>query len=316
MIEDRLVILTIIPTFNRAALLPDAIESVLSQDYPHKKMIVVDDGSTDDTAPVCKKYAEKYKNEFFYLFKENGGCPCARNRGLDFIDQNTGFVCFLDSDDRFLPGKLSREIELLRKHADCDFVYSNFVLYDAAKNIEKICQAAAAGHPERFAIEHFLTNEAKSCAMLYRARVFENRRFREELRLNEDSDFVQRLAIECKGVYSEEPDSWVRWHSGSKSFAEIDIQKAVLKVNLSILRDYPIFYESNRTVIDQQLQRIKKLLYEKMVFAGRWNEASDYAESWFEKWILFFHCSYCLDFLRNLKKIIPFILRRLPWRQS
>lgn len=285
---DKSGVLTIIPTFNRAALMLEAIESVLSQDYPHKKIIVVDDGSTDETASVCKKFIEKYKNQFFYVFKVNGGCASARNRGLDFVDEQTGFVCFLDSDDRFLPGKFSREIELLKIHPDCDFVYSNFVLYDEERKIEKVCQAAAAGHPERFAVEHFLTNEAKSCAMLYRAKVFAKRRFREELKLNEDSDFVQRIAIECKGIYSQEPDSWVRWHSESKSKNLLEIQKVVLETNRDIMRSYPQFYSRFRDQADKRILEIKEWLFNEFVLRGEWNEAGLYSVGFLQKCIVFF----------------------------
>jgi glycosyltransferase involved in cell wall biosynthesis len=303
MMEDKPVVLTIIPTFNRAALLPEAIESVLSQDYPDKKIIVVDDGSTDETKAICKRYLEKYPNEFSYVFKQNGGCASARNRGLDLINQDTGFVCFLDSDDRFLPGKFSREIELLKRHLDCDYLYSNYCVYDADKKVEKVCQVAAAGHPERFAIEHFLTNEAKSCAMLYRARVFAKRRFNENLKLNEDSEFLQRVAVEFKGSYSEEPDSWIRWHAGSKSRDLLEIQMVVLQSNLDIIKAYPDFYSRFRDQIDQRNAEIKDWLFNEFALRGEWSKASLFSAGFLEKCLVFFRLKVLFRIWRYLSRM-------------
>jgi glycosyltransferase involved in cell wall biosynthesis len=90
----------IIITYNRSQLLPVAIDSVLAQTYPSIEVIVVDDGSTDDTPEVMLHYAERVR----YIRQENRGVPAARNTG---IRAATGdFINFLDSDDFFLPTKI------------------------------------------------------------------------------------------------------------------------------------------------------------------------------------------------------------------
>lgn len=267
----------IIPSHNREALLPEALNSALEQDYPYKKVLVIDDGSTDGTRQVALGYAQRHPDCVSYQYKPNGGCASARNAGLDWVDASIDYVAFLDSDDRLLPGKLSREVQLLRDNPDADFTYSNSVIYTEDTGHEEHRPAAAAGRPDDFALELFLSNEAKSGAILYRARAVRSRRFREDLRYNEDSEFLQRVAIECRGIYCSEPGCWVRWHSGSKSRNTVEILKAVLRSSMSILQDYPDFHRRHASMLNRRIERIRKELFMELMINERWHEAAAYA---------------------------------------
>ena len=91
----------VVPTYNRADLLGIAIESVLKQTYTYWELVIVDDGSTDNTANVVKGYAD---NRIRYIYQTNAERSVARNNG---IVQSTGqYICFLDSDDYYLPERL------------------------------------------------------------------------------------------------------------------------------------------------------------------------------------------------------------------
>jgi glycosyltransferase involved in cell wall biosynthesis len=87
----------IIPTYNRAAVLPDAIESVFGQSVGDLELIVVDDGSTDDTAAILAKYGGRLT----VVRQSNAGAAAARNRGLDIARGR--YLAFLDSDDAWAP---------------------------------------------------------------------------------------------------------------------------------------------------------------------------------------------------------------------
>ncbi len=270
-------VLIIIPTHNRAAFLPEALKSAIEQDYPHKKVLVVDDGSTDGTKNLVSSYVHRHPGCVFYHYKQNGGCSSARNCGLDLMDESVEYVCFLDSDDRLLPGKLSREVHLLRDNPSAGFTYSDSILHTDDTGHEQRQTVAAPGRPQDFALELFLSNEAKSGAILYRASILRNRRFREDLRYNEDSEFLQRIALECEGVYSSDPGCWVRWHRGSKSRNTVEILKAVLLSSSEILQDHPDFYMKHATILDRRLQRIQKELFIELMLSERWQEAADHA---------------------------------------
>ena len=100
----------IIPTFNRASLLKKAIESVLSQTYKDFELIVIDDGSSDETPSLISSYASSIK----YIKQNNKGPAGARNVGIK--NSSGEFVAFLDSDDWWDKEKLQIQIDKMRKN--------------------------------------------------------------------------------------------------------------------------------------------------------------------------------------------------------
>ncbi len=105
----------IIPTYNSAAILPDAVDSVLCQTQPPAEIVIVDDGSCDETPIVCAAYAGRAR----YLRQENAGASAARNTG---IAASTGdWLAFLDADDLWEPHKLERQLEALAQNPEADF---------------------------------------------------------------------------------------------------------------------------------------------------------------------------------------------------
>jgi len=118
-VAQYLSISVIIPTYNRAHTLPRALHSVLKQDHPVHEIIVVDDGSNDNTAQIIAKNFPSV-----HLIKQkNQGVSAARNSG---IQAATGtWIALLDSDDCWLPSKLSRQIEVLEKNSNPMICHTN-----------------------------------------------------------------------------------------------------------------------------------------------------------------------------------------------
>jgi glycosyltransferase involved in cell wall biosynthesis len=102
----------IIPTYNRARIIKEAVDSVLAQDYKDFELIVVDDGSSDNTAEVLTGYGDDVR----VIFQENKGVSAARNRGI--AEACGELVAFLDSDDLWLPQKLSAQVEFFNQRTD------------------------------------------------------------------------------------------------------------------------------------------------------------------------------------------------------
>lgn len=100
----------IIPTYNRSGFLKIAIESVLQQTWQDFELIVVDDGSTDNTAEMI---AENYSQQVKYIYKENGGPSTARNTGIRAAAHE--LLAFLDSDDRFDRCKLAKQLAAMEQ---------------------------------------------------------------------------------------------------------------------------------------------------------------------------------------------------------
>ncbi|MBL4899048.1 MAG: glycosyltransferase family 2 protein [Colwellia sp.] len=115
----------IIPTYNRNELVLDAIDSVLEQTFQNFEIIIVDDGSTDDTKTHIDKYQKK-DTRIKYIFQENQGVSIARNTGIDAAQGQ--YIAFLDSDDRFLIDKLERQVLILDKHLDVGLIYGKILV--------------------------------------------------------------------------------------------------------------------------------------------------------------------------------------------
>lgn len=110
----------IIPTYNRGPFIVEAVESVLAQTYQNLEVIVVDDGSTDDTLTRL----EPYRSNVIIVKTNHGGAPHARNAGMRVAKGQ--YVAFLDSDDRYLPHKLALQVQILDRFPDVGLVYSEF----------------------------------------------------------------------------------------------------------------------------------------------------------------------------------------------
>jgi GT2 family glycosyltransferase len=126
--EDRPLVSVVIPCYKQAHFLREAIESVLAQTYPHFEVLVVDDGSTDNTAAVVAGYPGVR-----YFRQENQGLAAARNTGLR---QSVGErLVFLDADDRLLPHAIEVGLACFRDHPECAFVYghSQFMTFDGSR---------------------------------------------------------------------------------------------------------------------------------------------------------------------------------------
>ncbi len=110
--EGKTQVSVIIPTYNRGWTIGEAVDSVLAQDYRDFELIIVDDGSTDNTSEVLDAYRGTIK-----IFRQtNKGVSAARNRGI--AEASGKFIAFLDSDDLWLPQKLSRQVEFFNTTPD------------------------------------------------------------------------------------------------------------------------------------------------------------------------------------------------------
>jgi glycosyltransferase involved in cell wall biosynthesis len=108
----------VIPTYNRADLVARAVESALNQTVPLAEVIVIDDGSKDNTAEALAPYRDRIR----YIYQPNGGISAARNSG---VSQATGnWIAFLDSDDAWMPHKNERQLAALASQTGAILVYS------------------------------------------------------------------------------------------------------------------------------------------------------------------------------------------------
>jgi len=114
----------IVTTYNRPSMACEAIDSALAQTHADFEVIVVDDGSTDDTGQVLSRYGER----IHYVRKENGGEATARNVGLEHARGE--LITFLDDDDIWLPEKLEAQVAYQRAHPEVGLIYTDCQRFD------------------------------------------------------------------------------------------------------------------------------------------------------------------------------------------
>ena len=112
----------IMPAYNASAFIAEAIRSVLDQTYSNWELIIVDDGSTDETPLVVRSFVDKRVK---YIRKERQGQSAARNTAMQ---RASGvYLSFLDADDLFLPRKLELQIKYLERQRSCGVCYADLI---------------------------------------------------------------------------------------------------------------------------------------------------------------------------------------------
>ena len=124
----------IIPSYNHEKYVVQAVESVLAQSNADSEVIVLDDGSTDNSVHLLSQFGDKIR----LVTHANMGQAATRNKGIQLA---TGeFIAFLDSDDLYLPGKLEAQVQFFEEHPETDVVYSDYELINAKGDIIRLVQ--------------------------------------------------------------------------------------------------------------------------------------------------------------------------------
>lgn len=186
----------IIPTHNRADLVVQAVESVLNQTYTNIEIIVVDDGSTDNTYEALKKHEKRIR----YIFQQRSERSKARNEG--FRHSKGSYIAFLDSDDLWLPMKIEKQVQVLNEKRNVGVVYTDVEFIDRNGNAYdgEICTDALKRKRQDF-YEDLMTDNivgSPSAVMVRRECLVMAGLFDESMNACEDLDLWQRLARHCR----------------------------------------------------------------------------------------------------------------------
>jgi glycosyltransferase involved in cell wall biosynthesis len=240
--------------------------SIAGQECGDWELIVVDDGSTDDTRAVIERWTPKLSQPVKYVWQENGGAYAARNTGLDHVSGE--YVAFFDSDDLWLPHHLSRCVEVLSGNPDVDWVFAACRSVDADGHVVAETTFEDNGRPRRFlALQHRVSGRAHviedphaiECHLLHgiyaglqnsviRATVFAADRFQPDSRVVDDTLFLLR-AMKRGARLAFLPDVHViyRIHGDNSSGSAAGASREKL---LRVYREYEVGLERIRRAGD------------------------------------------------------------------
>ncbi len=218
----------IIPTYNRPHYICEAIDSVLAQTFLDYEIIVVDDGSTDHTAEVLKKYGDRIR----YIYQENLGPPGAMNTGVRHAKGE--YYVILGNDDALMPDMLERQVAVLDQNPDVAFVCAGTYFMDANSEIYKT--SVDGRYREQSFKSLLFDNFVWHLTVVIRRKVSEEMgHFDESLLTNQDHDLWIRIATKYRFEYTNRPLAKFRRHPGNFSKG-LDLH---LKDHLTIL-DKPV----------------------------------------------------------------------------
>lgn len=181
----------IIPTFNSKQYISQALQTILNQSYKDYEIIVVDDGSADNT------YEEvvKYKNHIKYYYKKNAGVASARNFGI--LKSKGDYICFLDADDLYKENKLENQIGFLKDNPHIDIVYNDVEIVDENLNYINTLRSEGVYSKKEDFLSMMLVRQiipGPASIMLRRKCIEEGIFYNEYYKNAEDYDFTLKLA--------------------------------------------------------------------------------------------------------------------------
>jgi glycosyltransferase involved in cell wall biosynthesis len=189
----------IIPTYNRADIIRDALESVLAQSYQDFEILVVDDGSSDNTGEVV---ASVGSNKIRFMRSErNCGCSAAYNRGISEAAGN--LIAFLDSDDIWEPGYLEREVDFLARHPEVGVVFCDTEIRGPAIHVSSIVSLMDA-------FPRFLQQSPKASEYFVDARQM-YLCLLQEVPIKPSATTIRREVFSKAGVFDEQWPSGTDW---------------------------------------------------------------------------------------------------------
>lgn len=205
----------VIPTHNRAQYLSQALDSVFAQTYPAAEIIIIDDGSTDNTRALLDPLIDKKSVRYF--FQQQRGASAARNKGISLA--TFPFIAFLDSDDLFLPSKLEKQMRVFERHPDLGFVHCWFSKFnDAGQDLGIRDTSPFSGTIYPKILHEWSVLMAMPCMLVRTNVVREVGGFDERMTHAEDMDLWRRIAIRYAVDIVPEVLTQVRVHSLSTSY--------------------------------------------------------------------------------------------------
>ena len=229
----------IIPSYNCARYLGRAIDSVSAQTYKDYEILVVDDGSTDDTKDVAMQYGRKVT----YLYQQNRGVSAARNHAISKASGE--LLAYLDADDMWYPEKLERQVAFLDAHQECGMVHGEMSVINEQDEILhlRFYEETKRDVPQGYCVPKLLMRcHIQTLTVVERRSSFDRVGVFDD-RLPVAEDYLHWIMIAAEGQavgYLEEPLAKYRWRTGSLMGNPTRLLEAYVRIFDILLHEKPI----------------------------------------------------------------------------
>ena len=221
----------VIPAYNAGQFLDETLESVLSQTYENWECIIVNDGSTDKTESIAKKWCEK-DARFRYFYKENSGASDTRNLGIK--EARGEYIAFLDADDLYMPNFLEVCLETLIKK-DVDLVAPRMLSFTSVNTIIKNKYRKDTLYSGKEGVNFFLHKNRIAMALLCKKSVLEDLGYFTWHKKAEDLHCWLKVLFAGYKIYRlGEYYAYRRMHNNSWSSMDRNCSKEVLELIVSL----------------------------------------------------------------------------------
>jgi glycosyltransferase involved in cell wall biosynthesis len=261
----------IIPTYNYGKYLPVALESCLQQTYKNLEIIVIDDGSTDNTREIVERYGDR----IVYIFQENAGVSAARNRG---IESATGdFIGFLDADDYFIEDAIRTRLDILLKNAHLGAVITETYSKKGSDG-SLSCQPGFKNDRSsgKFYEDLILGRlPFATCAVLTKGTIAKQFRFPVGLSNGEDVVYFCKIFFSTTAYYTQRPTAVTLWHEDSLRHNIEELKRQDTALVRAILND-PFYGGALEYLRKDFVSRRCLELFRKLYLAGEKGLARTY----------------------------------------
>jgi glycosyltransferase involved in cell wall biosynthesis len=285
----------VIPVFNKGNFIRETLESALSQTYQRVELVLINDGSTDDSLRILSDYAVKYPHQIRLIDSPNRGVSAATNLGIQAAKGD--YIQFLDADDLLSPDKIERQLALLQGHgsevmATCEWLNFSKDRSQSASVPYGVFREFASGLDLLLRFWNYQEMHQPGVYLTHRSLIEKAGPWREDLQINQDGEFFARVLVragkvvyEPQGkVYYRKPGaSNVSQQKGLRAMSDLlhsyqAYEAAALpredshRIRLALNKVYQKFiydvYPHHPALIQQAEQRMKKLGIDELTLIG------------------------------------------------
>ena len=256
----------IIPTYNRAHLISGAIGSVIRQTFGDWELLVIDDGSTDNTDDIVSSFND---TRIKYFYQQNAERSAARNNGIS--KANGRFVCFLDSDDVWLSHHLQTMFDAVKKNDFKPALYFTVMrwCYDDGRRMDVLLPSPENQNP----VEYVIKNQVGPPSQCLPREILQKHKFNTSLRVNEDVELNTRITNEYPLVQIPEVTLEIFIHAASTKFQfkeyitpQVEAMELIFanpelkgKISRRFKRKIQLSFDSQYIMVWEQLGETKKM---------------------------------------------------------